>query len=258
MKQWLYVFGQWLRRDANVRYKASILGTSWLLLQPILQILLFTLIFYKFFNIRWPQGSGSIQEYGLQVFTGLSIYTFFAESLNRSPTAILSQPYLVTKVKFPLTILSTVLVSTASIQMLLSISIILVLCFVTSIASGFSWLALPLLLAPIMIYMLAISFFFSSLSVYIKDLVHFAPAISSFALFLTPVFYPASMIPPDFSWLVTWSPLAWTIEVVRQAVFHDGLPSVLQWGTHCFVAAMMLIAAYAFFKRIEAGFPDAI
>ena len=92
MKQWLYVYMQWLLRELRMRYRASAVGGGWLILQPVVHILLFTLVFYQFFQVRWPVGDGSATEYGLQVFVGLSLYTFVADVINRAPASVWSHP----------------------------------------------------------------------------------------------------------------------------------------------------------------------
>ena len=64
MKQWFYVYRQWLQRELQLRFRSSALGQSWLVLQPLAQILLFTLVFYQFFQVRWPSGDGSVGAAG--------------------------------------------------------------------------------------------------------------------------------------------------------------------------------------------------
>ena len=125
MKQWLYVYMQWLLRELRMRYRASAVGGGWLILQPVVHILLFTLVFYQFFQVRWPVGDGSATEYGLQVFIGLSLYTFVADVINRAPASVWSYPYLVTKVRFPVEMLPVVQVGAAGLQLLLALLVTL-------------------------------------------------------------------------------------------------------------------------------------
>ena len=116
----LYLYRQWLQRELHMRFRSSALGLGWLVLQPLAQIVLFTLVFYQFFQVRWPQGDGSVGEYGLQVFIGLSLFTFVAEVINRSPASVSGFPYLITKVRFPMLLLPAVVVGAGLVQLTVS------------------------------------------------------------------------------------------------------------------------------------------
>ncbi len=256
MTQWIYVYRQWLLRELQLRFRSSAVGAGWLVLQPLVHILLFTLVFYQFFQIRWPRGDGSAAEYGLQVFIGLSLYTFVADVINRSPGSIWSYPYLVTKVRFPLALLPAVVVGASGVQMALSLAI----------AAGFAaWrslhaeaLLLPVALVPLCLYALALSWLLGAMGVYLRDIGHLAPSVSSLLLFLTPIFYPASMVPQPMQWLVALNPLAWTSEAVRGLLMHG---HALQWGvwaTHLLVAGVLTILARWFFHRVQPGFADVL
>ena len=256
MKQWFYVYRQWLQRELQLRFRSSALGQSWLVLQPLAQILLFTLVFYQFFQVRWPSGDGSVGEYGLQVFIGLGLYAFVAEVINRSPSCISGHPYLVTKVRFPLLLLPAVVVGAAAAQMLLSLGI------AVAFALWRQWhiqaLLLPAALLPLLLYSQALSWFLGSAGVYLRDIGHLAPSVSSLLLVLTPIFYPADKIPPGMQWLVQINPLAWTTEAVRGLLMH-GQPLVWHaWGAHLLASLVLLVCARWFFLRIQPGFADVL
>ena len=123
MPQWIYLYRQWLLRELQLRFRSSALGVAWLVLQPLAQILLFTLVFYKFFRVRWPAGDGSISEYSLQVFIGLTLFAFVSDVINRAPSSVSSFPFLITKVRFPLLLLPSVVVGAGTVQLGLSLCI---------------------------------------------------------------------------------------------------------------------------------------
>lgn len=256
MFEWFYLYRQWLVRELQVRFRSSAVGAGWLVLQPLVHILLFTLVFYKFFQIRWPGGGGSASEYGLQVFIGLSLFGFLAEVINRGPVGVLSYPYLITKVRFPLQLLPGVLVGAAGAQLLLSLTL-------ASLLALFyhpSWAALlvPLCILPFVLYAWAVATLLGCLGIYIRDLAHLAPSVSSLLMFLSPVFYPATMIPADLQWLVSLNPLAWTAESVRAMLLHGVMPVWQTWGAHLAVAVACVLLSRWVFKRIEPGFADVL
>lgn len=256
MKQWFYVYRQWLLRELHIRFRSSSMGLAWLVLQPLVHIILFTLVFYKFFQIRWPSGDGSPAEYGLQVFIGLSLYSFVAEIINRGPGSVWSYPYLVTKVRFPLLLLPGVLVGSAGVQLLLSLMIALALAALRDM--HIESLLLPIFLLPLAIYGLALAWFLGAAGVYLRDIGHLAPSVSSLLMFLTPIFYPASMIPKSLSWLVNINPLGWTSEAARSLLMHGLVPSWQLLGTHLLVSVMALVGAWWFFQRTQPGFADVL
>jgi len=123
MNRWLFLFVQWFKRDLAGRYRGSWLGLLWPVVQPAAQIAVFTLILHGFMQVRWPvsgealgQGPSDAWLYALNVLAGLTVFNFFAEVLGRAPSAILSQPNLVTKVRFPLLLLPAVTVGVALVH----------------------------------------------------------------------------------------------------------------------------------------------
>lgn len=256
MTQWIYVYRQWLLRELQIRFRSSGIGLAWLVLQPLVHILLFTLVFYKIFQIRWPSGDGSASEYGLQVFIGLSLYAFVSEIINRGPGTIWSYPYLVTKVRFPLALLPAVLVGAAGVQLLLSLGIAAGLALMRQ--PHIHTLLVPAFLLPLAIYALALAWLLGASGVYLRDIGHLAPSVSSLLMFLTPIFYPASMVPASLKWLVDVNPLAWTAEACRSLLMHGQVPSWELWGIHLLVSCVSLLGAWWFFQRTQPGFADVL
>lgn len=256
MRQNFELYGQWLRRDLSLRYAGSVLGPLWLIVQPLLYIAVFTLVFYKFFSMRWPTGDGSALDYGLKVFVGLSLYTFFADVLQRSSVVLASHAYLVTKVRFPLPLLSCVAVGSAAIQLV--VSLLLVVPF--SLARGASWelLLLPVLLLPLLLLAIGAGWLLSSLGVFLRDIGNLMPSLTSFLMFLTPIFYPAELVPSSLRWIVQLNPLAWTVEAARHLLLLTQVPSWQGWSAHTMVAMVFLAASWWFFKRVQPGFADVL
>jgi len=259
MRQIWELYGQWLRRELALRFAGSVLGPLWLVLQPLLYIAVSTLVFHRFFNMRWPSGDGSALDYGLKVFVGLSLYTFVADVLQRSAFAIVAHPYLVTKVRFPLPLLPCVTVGVAAVQM--AISLVLMLPF--ALARGARWelLLLPILLLPLLALALGAGWMLAALGAYLRDIGSFMPTLASFLLFLTPVFYPAALVPQDLFWVMQANPLAWVLELVRGLLLHAQPPATLQWqiwGAHLLATTMLALVGWWFFRRVRPGFADVL
>lgn len=259
MKSIEYLYWQWLRRDLAGRYRGSVLGLAWPIVQPLLQILVFTLVFYEFMQMRWPSpgGSSNALDYGLNVFAGLAAFNFFAEVLARSPGAILAHPNLVTKVRFPVLVLPAVMVGAAAIHLVTG-GILISLAMAGFREFSVTAVLLPLFFLPMLLYGLGIAWFLAGLGVYLRDIGQVVPPLTSLLMFLTPIFYPASVIPESLRFLLDLSPISWSVEVFRELVIVGKIPSLQLFGTHLIVALAMAVLARFVFSRLRKGFPDVL
>jgi lipopolysaccharide transport system permease protein len=263
MNRLSFLFVQWLKRDLAGRYRGSWLGMAWPLLQPMAQIAVFTLIFHGFMQVRWPTaqgaifGTGSAWDYALNVLAGLAVFNFFSEVLGRSPGAVLSQPNLVTKVKFPLLLLPAVSVAAAMVHIAAGT---LVLIGVGLLAGSLSWSVIGVMiwLIPVLLYGLGLAFLLSSLGVYVRDVGQIMPALTSLLMFLTPIFYPLSAVPDSLRSLFELNPVAWAAESLRGALL-SGVPLELgDWSLHLGLSALLCLIGLASFQRLRHGFSDVL
>lgn len=262
MTQVMRLYGQWLRRDLSQRFAGSSGGPLWLLLQPLSFIAVITLVFNGFFNTKWPGGDGSALDYGLKVFVGLAVHTAAAEVLNRSPGSILAHPYLVTKVRFPLTMLPMVTMGVAAAQMVLSLGIAMAAALLTGTVAIDQavrcWWALPLLLLPTLTLLAGLGWILAGFGTYLRDLGNLTPAISSLLMFLMPVFYPADLVPASLVWVVSANPLAFTIESLRALVFQGSLPPFQTWLVQTAAGGAVMGLGWWCFHRVRPGFADVL
>lgn len=263
MSRFLFLFFQWLKRDLAGRYRGSWLGMAWPLLQPMAQIAVFTLIFHGFMKVRWPTaqggilGSGSAWDYALNVLAGLVVFNFFSEVLGRAPTAVLSQPNLVTKVKFPLLLLPFVNVAAAVTHIAAGTA---VLVGVGLISGSLSWSALGILfwLVPVLLYGLGLAFLLSSLGVYIRDIGQIMPAVTSLLMFLTPIFYPLSAVPESLRVMFELNPVSWAAESLRGALLSGIEINLADWALHLGASILVFSVGFACFQQLRRGFSDVL
>jgi lipopolysaccharide transport system permease protein len=189
MKNLVFLYWQWLQREVAGRYRGSLLGMLWPVLQPVVQIVVFTLIFYEFMQMRWPALASTSPHpengaltYALNVFAGLAVFNFVAEILGRAPVAVLSQPNLVTKVRFPLPLLPAVTTGAALVHVAVGTVTIAVLATAMGIAPAMvllQALSVPVILLPLLLYGLGAAVLLSSVGVYVRDIGQVMPALSS-------------------------------------------------------------------------------
>ena len=268
MSRWYFIFVQWFKRDLAGRYRGSWLGLLWPLAQPLAQIAVFTLIFHGFMQVRWPSavegagggpilGSGGAWTYALNVLAGLTVFNFFAEVLGRAPTAILSQPNLVTKVRFPLLLLPAVTVGAA----LVHVGVGAVVLMLAAAAAGtwsphIAWL--PLWLLPVVLYGTSLALLLASLGVYVRDITQIMPAVSSLLMFLTPIFYPLTAIPVNMRRLFELNPVAWAADSLRGLLLDARALDLPEWTLHLAISAAAALVAAWVFRRLQDGFADVL
>lgn len=254
-----YLYWQWLRRDLAGRYRGSLLGLAWPVLQPLAQILVFTLVFHEFMRMRWPAagGDGDALDYALNVFAGMAVFNFLAEVLNRAPAAILGQPNLVTKVRFPLPVLPAVIVGAAALHLVVG-AVAVSLAMIAFRDASPLVLLLPLFLLPMLLYGLGLGLALAALGVYLRDIAQVMPALTSLLMFLTPIFYPATMIPQRLGFLLEASPLAWSVEAFRKLAILGELPGLGVFAAHLLASAVLLAGGAFVFARLRKGFADVL
>lgn len=265
MNRWLFLFSQWFKRDLAGRYRGSWLGLLWPLVQPAAQIAVFTLILHGFMQVRWPsdmtagaaQDTGAAWRYALNVLAGLTVFNFFAEVLGRAPVAVLSQPNLVTKVRFPLLLLPTVTVGVALVHVGVGAA---VLVLATTLSghwpSQMAWL--PLWLLPVVFYGSALALLLASLGVYVRDIGQATPAVTSLLMFLTPIFYPLAAVPENMRGLFELNPVGWAAESLRGLLLEARPLDLTVWGWHLLVSTVAAAIAAGVFRQLEEGFADVL
>ena len=239
-------------RDVKVRYKQTALGMLWAVLQPLANMLLFTLIFGRLAKL--PSDGF---PYPIFVFAGLLPWTFFANALSSSAESVVGASTLITRVYFPRIIIPLVSVCTAFVDFAIASILLLIL----MLFYGVGW-SLNLLLAPALVLVLGftalgVGTMLAALNVSYRDFRYLVPFGIQFWMFASPVVYPSSMIPETWRWLYHLNPVAGIIDGFR-SVF---LGSPFDWLalTTSLVAAMVIfLLGVTLFERAERRFADVI
>lgn len=252
-----FLFRQLVGRELAARYRATTLGLLWLVLQPLLMLGAYTLVFSGIFQIRWG-GAETNAGFALVLFSGLIVFNLFAEVLVSSPALITAQPNYVKKVVFPLELLGFVRVAAALFSAMVGLAILLVAQWVIAGVPS-PWFALaPFVLLEMLPMLLGIAWFVSALSVYLQDLAHLAGVLASVMLFISPIFFPPSAIPPRLTALIQYNPLVIPLEQLRALTVQNGPPDWLALASHLAVSCLFAFLAYKVFRRLSPGFADVL
>lgn len=256
MKKTVHLYRQWLSREIKLRFASSVLGPLWLVLMPVAQIAVFTMVFFQIFGMRWPQGSHTWANYGLNIFVGLAVFNFFGDTLNRSATIVPAYPYLVTKVRFPLLLLPLLPLGVALIQLLISVGVVALWNF--SNATFMGCIGTVVVLVVLSLYGAAGAWFVAALGTYFRDVALAVPTLVSFLMFLSPVFYPSSAVPASLAPIVILNPIAWAADALR-SLWMVGHPLLLEPAlAHVVVAGLLCACAAVFYCRLAKGFSDVL
>ncbi len=250
-----YLIGQLIKRDVLLRYRGAMFGVLWVFLSPLLMLAIFAFVFGHVFQTRWPQQQAGL-PFWLILYSGLIVFNLFAETVSRAPVSVRGYPSFVKKIIFPVDILPLVPLGAALVQGAFNVLIL---------ATALAWtghlhsqiILYPLMLLPLLLLALGLSWFLAAWGVFIKDMSQIVPIFMQMLLFLSPVLYPASAVPEMLRPLYHYNPLGAVIEAARAAALGFPIP----WYPWSLALALGLAAAvlgHAFFQRSREEFADAL
>ena len=174
-------------REIAARYKGSQLGLAWTIVNPLIMLSVYTLVFSQIFQSRWGEGNDPTKpmDFALNLFAGLVIFNIFAESTTRAPTLITSNPNFVKKIKFPLHVLGEMIVGNSLFHAIISFGILLTAKIITENTVPLTALVMPLVLLPYALMCLGLVWLLATIGVFIKDISHVITAIVSMLMFLS-------------------------------------------------------------------------
>lgn len=239
-------------RDIKVRYKQTALGASWAILQPLVSMVVFTMLFGRL--ARVPSEG---QPYAVFSYAGLLPWNFFTTALTNASNSLVTSNSLITKVYFPRLLVPTAAVGAA----LLDIAIASLMLFAIMPIYGVGFHASLIMLVPLTalaaLTAAALGIWTSALNVKYRDIRYALPFVIQILMFLTPVIYPVSFLPARWQWVLRLNPLSGIIEGFRDAIF--GRP--FNWNGLAIsagVALGLMLVAACIFKRMEREFADVI
>lgn len=247
-----------IRREVIGRYQGSTLGLLWSLFNPILMLSVYTFVFSVIFKARWSGGSDSKAEFALVLFSGLLVFNLFAECLNRAPSLIISNANYVKKVIFPLEILPIVSFGAALFHTLVGFLVWLVFYIFLIKYPPTTIFLTPVMLLPVLFMSLGAGWLLASLGVFFRDVSQIVGVFTTALLFLSPVFYPASSLPPEYQELLYYNPMTLSIELVRMTMIQGASPDWEQFTRYLLISLVFALLSYAWFQKTRKGFADVL
>jgi len=224
------------------------------LLQPLITMVIFAVLFGRLAGLesRTPG-----VPYSLYVLLGLAPWTFFANALTNSSQSLVANTSLVTKVYFPRLLIPVSAVGAGLVDAAISFALVLVFALFQGVTPSWSTLLVPLLLAGVAVTATGVGALFAALTVAYRDVRYALPFLVQCWMFVTPVIYPASIVPSRWRWALDVNPMSGYTEGIRAAFLGRTIP----WGAvmlSAALSALLLVIGAAYFRRVERGFADVI
>jgi homopolymeric O-antigen transport system permease protein len=249
-RELLYFF---VWRDVKVRYKQTAIGAVWAIVQPLLTMIVFTLVFDKFVNV--PSDG---LPYPLFSYAALLPWTYFARALNQSILSVTSDANLITKVYFPRLLLPISATLSGLLDFGISFVFLLGMMVWYGIVPNWGVLALPFFLILALLTALSVSFWLSVINVRYRDVQQTIPFLIQIWLFASPVAYPVSVVPEKWRLPYSLNPMTGVIEGFRWALLGNAMPDIVPIAISIAVVVALLFGGIMFFRRMEETFADVV
>jgi len=240
-------------RDVKVRYKQTAIGAAWAVIQPVITMIVFTVVFDKFAKV--PSGG---LPYPIFSFTALLPWNYFSRALNQSILSLVSNANLITKVYFPRLLLPISAVLAGLIDFGIAFVFLVGMMIWYGIEPSSGVVFLPAFILLIMLTALSVSLWLSVINVRYRDVGQAIPFLIQIWMFASPIAYPASVVPEKWRLLYSLNPMAGAIEGFRWALTSSEPPPVQEILVCTLIVGVLLYGGLVFFKRMEETFADEV
>jgi ABC-type polysaccharide/polyol phosphate export permease len=234
-------------KELKIRYKRSVLGFMWALLNPAFMMLVLTLVFSTIMRFAIP-------HYAIFLLSVLLPWTFFSQSLSYAVEAIVTNGDLIKKVAVPKLVFPMAALVSNLINLFLSLIPLALLVLGMRHPFYWTWLYLPVPLLALTIFTLGLTFFFAAANVYYRDVSHILQVVLSAWFYVTPIIYSLDFIPEKHRWIFKLNPIIYVINGFRLSVYYGQLPKASSVAASFVCAFVSLLIGYAIFRKYQDDF----
>ena len=238
-----------IKKDVGGKYKNSVLGVLWSFLYPLLQIAVYAIVFPLIMR-------SNMENYTVFVCCGLIPWNFFSTAISRSSFTMIENGNILKKLYFPREILPISVVTSESVNFV--ISTIIILAFVLGTGMGLTWYVIfyPVILLIQYILLIGISLFVSSITVYFRDLQHFIGIALQLLFYATPIVYATNIIPESYQWILRLNPMTFIIDGYRSIFYYQQQPDFISLGITLLVSLILCVVGYLLFSKLQKRFAE--
>ena len=238
-----------IKKDIGGKYKNSFLGVLWSFVNPLLQIIVYAIIFPLIMK-------NDIPNYVVFMVCGLIPWNYFSTVINRSSFTMIENGNIIKKVYFPREILPISVVTSETVTFLISSILILLFTFGYGLEITINIIFYPLVLLVQYIMLLGISLIVSSVTVYFRDLQHFIGVLLQLFFYATPIVYAVDVIPANFQWILKFNPMTYIIEGYRDIFWQPQMPDVSNLLIVLAIGIVLCIVGYLIFNKLQKRFAE--
>ena len=240
-------------REIKQRYKQSVLGYAWVILNPFFQMLVMAFVFSIIMRI--PHLG---VPYPIFLYAGLLPWTLFSNSLNAAVNALVANAGLITKIYFPreIFVISTIMAKMVDFALSLTIFVVFMIYFKVAISWNILWVVPIFAIQQLFTY--GLSLFLAAANLFYRDIQYLLGLIILIWMYLTPVIYSTELFPEKYRWIFQLNPMAVIINAYRQVVLAGGVPNLRSLAIALVLSMILLIGGYKFFKKLEGVFADVV
>jgi len=252
-----YMIRSMVARDLKARYIGSLMGFFWSVIYPFTQIGLYFFVFAVLLKVRiGPEYGGT--SFALWMIAGLLPWMFFAEVVNKAPSSVVEQSSLIKKIVFPSEIFPIINLSAAVLNHLIAVTMFLAVIVLSGhgVSLKLLWVV-PYLLAT-GVFALGLSWLLSSLNVFLRDVGHITGVIVNIWTFLTPIFYPRTLIPEPLQGLFALNPMLHVVEGYRMALLGKTETDISGYSYLVIVTLVAAMIGASVFRRLKPSFADVL
>lgn len=238
-----------VKKDIGGKYKHSFFGVLWSFINPLLQIGVYALIFPLIMK-------NSIPNYTVFMVCGLIPWAYFSTVLNRASFVMIENGNIIKKVYFPREILPLSLVTSETVNFLISSVLIFAFVLIKGMGVTKYILVFPLVLLVQYVILLGLALIFSSVTVYFRDLQHFIGVILQLYFYATPIVYSVDTIPEQFRWILKFNPMTYIIDGYRDIFYNQTMPNMKMLGIVFLIGFIVMIIGYIIFNKLQKRFAE--
>jgi lipopolysaccharide transport system permease protein len=250
--------GALIRREVVGRYRGSVMGLAWSFFNPLFMLAIYTFVFSTILGVRWQGAEQNRADFAIILFVGMIVHGLFAECANRAPSLILSNVNYVKKVVFPLEIFPWVAFGSALFHAAVSLLVLVLAQLVLRQTMPWTIVLFPLVLLPLVFCTIGVTWALAALGMYMRDIGQAIGIFTTALLFLSPVMYPASAVPPNFRKWLELNPLTFIIEEGRNTLIFGRIPDIEKLAAMLVLGLLVAWIGFAGFQKARGGFADVV
>ncbi len=240
-------------RQIIIRYKQTAVGIIWVVMQPVVSMLVMTIVFNQFLEVESPEA-----PYPIFVFSGLLFWRYFSTSMLQSGQSLVNNAHMISKIYFPRIIMPVASCLSTVVDFLVGFAVLLVMFPFFGTALSFKLLLVPVLLIVTLLTTLSVSLWLSALNVRYRDINQIIPFIIQVWMYMVPLMYPIETVPESVRTIYSINPMVGVIEGARWALIGTSAPDVTTLLIGTVTVLVLLVGGFIFFHRVERNFADVI